>query len=136
MLRRKQKEEGRSTGPKGDYRVTYNESANRTSQGNGIALATGSGPIVSQSPANVFESGNAGGRRRGPAESRGLLLAAEYRDSRGRTQRKRSPYISGAFENGGNYEVKKYLIAIREYTQTEPEIVKCTYSRVKWAILF
>lgn len=105
MLRREQEEEGRPTGPEGDDRVTYDESANRTGQGNGIALAAGSGPVVSQSPANVFESGNAGGRRRGPAKSRCLLLAAEHRNSRGRTQGKRSPYISGALENGGNYEV-------------------------------
>lgn len=109
MLRRKQEEEGRSTSPKGDHRVTYDESADRTSQGNGIALAAGSGPIVSQSPANVFESGNAGGRRRSPAESRGLLLAAEHRDSRGRTQGKRSPYISGALKNGGNLRDDKHL---------------------------
>lgn len=105
LFRRQQEEEGRPAGSKRDHRVTYDESANRSSQRNGITVAAGRGPVVPQSFANLLESGNSRGRRRGLAKSRRLLLAAEHRNSRGCTQGEGSPNISGTLKNGGtDYE--------------------------------
>lgn len=108
---RQQEKEGRPTGSEGNNHVTYDESAYRASQRNGIALATGSGTVIPQSPANLLKSGDSRGRGRSLAEPRRLLLAAEHRNSRGRSQGERPPDISGASEDGGKNTFRRVFLA-------------------------
>lgn len=137
LFRRQQEEEGRSTGPEGNDHVTYDKSAHRASQGNGIALATGSGTVIPKSPANLLESGNARGCGWSTAEPRRLLLATEHRDPRGRPQGKGSPDIGGALEDGGEdtFHVSLAVSALIRFFRilcinTQHQIVSSSYIKL------
>lgn len=105
MLRGQQEEEGRATGAKGDDRVPHHDQPeNRACQRHGASLAARGGPVLSEAVADVLESGDPRGGGGRASEPRGLLLAAQYRNSCGCEKGERTSHFGGVVADGGSWK--------------------------------